>query len=272
MRQFVILFALALAAASASLIPQPGFPEGRIINGYEAEKGEAPYIVSLQTTSKSHFCAASLISSRCLLTAGHCLLSYTQGVAVAGAHSRLDQTSVQSRKFDSSQFVIHEDYSGGVGPNDIGLIRLSKEDAFDLNAVARDGSNPVGVVSLPSKTFEGTGDGYLYGWGRDNSGSLPTNLQTLKVDIIGYTDCQAAMPVTAKVAESNVCTYTAGTTDGACNGDSGGPLVKVTENGAELVGLVSWGFTPCATTSYPSVYTNTISFLSWIEQNRDDIE
>nr|XP_016944944.1 lectizyme [Drosophila suzukii] len=272
MRQFVVLFALALASASANLIPQPGFPEGRIINGYEAQKGEAPYIVSLQTTSKSHFCAGSLISSRTCLTAGHCLLSYTDGLIVAGAHSRLSHDNVQSRKFDRSQFVVHEEYSGGVGPNDIGLIRLSKEDAFDLNAVARDGTNPVGVVSLPPYTFEGTGDGYLYGWGRDNSGSLPTNLQTLKVDIIGEKACNAAMPVTAQVATCNVCTYTAGTTDGACNGDSGGPVVKKTENGAYLVGLVSWGMTPCASTFYPSVHTNIMYYERWIEENRNDNE
>ncbi|XP_037708067.1 lectizyme [Drosophila subpulchrella] len=272
MRQFVVLFALALASASANLIPQPGFPEGRIINGNEAQKGEAPYILSMQTTFKSHFCSGVLLSSTTALTAGHCILSYPEGLLVAGAHSRLNEDSVQTRKFDSSQFVVHEEYSGGVGPNDIGLIRLSKEDAFDLNAVARDGSNPVGVVSLPPKTFESTGDGYLYGWGRDNSGSLPTNLQTLKVDIIGYTACQAAMPVTAQVDICNVCTYTAGTTDGACNGDSGGPLVKKTDNEAYLIGIVSWGFTPCASTYYPSVYTNVIHYQEWIEENCNDNE
>jgi len=78
MKQFAVIFALALASVSAISVPQPGFPEGRIINGYEAAKGEAPYIVSLQTTSNSHFCAGSLLDEVTIVTAAHCL-TYNQG-------------------------------------------------------------------------------------------------------------------------------------------------------------------------------------------------
>ncbi|XP_017038415.1 lectizyme [Drosophila kikkawai] len=258
MRQFVVLLALALASlASGNLIVKPGFPEGRIINGYEAKQGEAPYIVSLHTTS--HFCAGSLIAADWILTAAHCM-TYTKGTASAGVHGRSDTENVQSRDFTNAQYIIHEKYGGGVGPYDIGLIKLDKP--FDLNVVARDGSNPVGVISLPSNNYQADGLGLLFGWGRDNSGLLPNALQKLDVDIIGYTKCKAALPSTAPLAESNVCTYTENTTDGACNGDSGGPLVQ---NG-ELVGVVSWGYTPCATTKYPSVYTQVSSYNSWIKE------
>ncbi|XP_017075303.2 lectizyme [Drosophila eugracilis] len=267
MRTFVVILALALAAASANLIPQPGFPDGRIINGYEATKGEAPYIVSLQSTSSSHFCAGSLIDNVTILTAAHCLTN-KEGQAVCGAHDRTNQQDVQIRKFTNAQYVIHEKYGGGVGPNDIGLILLNEEDAFDLNAVSRDGSNPVAAVGLPSKTFEGTGDGCLYGWGRDNSGLLPTNLQKLDANVIGYTECKNALPVTSSIAETNVCTHTSGKADGACNGDSGGPLVIKSEYVDTIIGIVSWGYTPCASTTYPSVYTGVASFLPWIAENR----
>jgi len=268
MKQFAVIFALALASVSAISVPQPGFPEGRIINGYEAAKGEAPYIVSLQTTSNSHFCAGSLLDEVTIVTAAHCL-TYNQGQAVAGAHSRTDQENVQIRKFTNAQYVIHENYGGGVGPNDIGLILLKEEDAFDLNAVARDGSNPVSAVSLPSKTFQGTSDGYLYGWGRDNSGLLPLNLQKLDAIIVDYNECKAALPSTNSLAETNVCTHTPGKADGSCNGDSGGPLVSQSSSrGAELIGIVSWGYTPCLSTTYPSVYTSVSSFLPWIDENR----
>ncbi|XP_017003854.2 lectizyme [Drosophila takahashii] len=268
MRQFVVLFALAVVAsvASANLIPQPGFPEGRVINGQEAERGEAPYIVSLQTTSGSHFCGGSLINDHTVLTAAHCLTN-SQGRVVAGIHGRLDQEGVQTRSFTNAQYRVHEDYSGGVGPNDIGLILLSEP--FDLTAVARDGSNPVGVVSLPSKTFTGTGTGFLYGLGRDNTGSLATNLQKLETKIIDYEACKEALPSNAPLATTNVCSYTANKADGACNGDSGGPLVMKSDIITFLIGIVSWGYTPCMTTTNPSVYTDVAAFTDWIEKNQE---
>ncbi|XP_011214052.2 lectizyme [Bactrocera dorsalis] len=265
MKTFVV-FALAIAsvsAASLDAIAQPAFASGRIINGYEAEKGEAPYIVSLK--SGSHFCAGSIIDENWVLTAAHCLI-YDSFEVVAGLHSRNDESEVQVRQVTSkSQYIVHEGYGGSVGPNDIGLIHIP--DGFDLNALSRDGSAAVNKVSLPSGKYESTGDGKLFGWGRDNSGSLPNVLQTLDANIIGYSECKAALPLLAPVKDVNICSYTAGTTDGACNGDSGGPLVRYTSDGVEQVGIVSWGYTPCATTKYPSIYTSVAAYKKWITEN-----
>ncbi|XP_034474139.1 lectizyme [Drosophila innubila] len=265
MRQLVVLLVLAVASASANTIGWPGFPEGRIINGYEAKAGEAPFIVSLQSMLNAHYCAGSLISDRVVLTAAHCMTSKDFQV-VAGAHSRSDKSTTQVRRGSSSRQTIHEKYGGGVGPYDIGLIFL--EEPFDLNALDRDGKPPVSTISLPSYQFEANSDGVLFGWGRDNSGSLPDKLQKLDVDIIGYNDCKAKLPLGNKLADSNVCTFTSGKTDGACNGDSGGPLVNRRSDGTyQQVGIVSWGYTPCASTKYPSVYTSTASYFGWINDN-----
>ncbi|XP_014093603.3 lectizyme-like [Bactrocera oleae] len=263
--QIFVVFALAIASVSAAnldAIAQPGFASGRIINGYEAQKGEAPYIVSLK--SGSHFCAGSIIDENWVLTAAHCLV-YNNFEVVAGLHSRNDESDVQVRKVTSkSQYIVHEGYGGGVGPNDIGLIHIP--DGFDLNALSRDGVAPVNKVSLPSGKYESTGDGRLFGWGRDNSGYLPNVLQTLDANIIGYSECKAALPFLAPIKNVNICSYNVGTTDGACNGDSGGPLVRYTSEGAEQVGIVSWGYTPCATTKYPSVYTSVSAYKKWINE------
>ncbi|XP_022223732.2 lectizyme-like [Drosophila obscura] len=269
MKQFVVFFAL-VAAVAANTIAQPGFPEGRIINGYEALAGEAPYIVSLQTTAGSHFCAGSLISAKCIATAAHCL-TYANSLAVAAAHGRSSKEDTQVRQISSSDHIVHENYSGGVGPYDIGLIIVKTP--FNLNAIARDGSAPVASIALQPKKLEGSTDGTLYGWGRDNSGALPEKLQKLDVNIIDHVQCKAALPANSKVADSNVCTYTAGTSDGACNGDSGGPLIiRSTDGTAYLIGIVSWGYTPCASTYYPSVYTETNSYLDWIAEKVAAVE
>ncbi|XP_065357205.1 lectizyme-like [Calliphora vicina] len=262
--KLLIVLALAVAtvsSASLDFVSKPGFPEGRIINGQEAAKGEAPFIVSLK--SGSHFCGGSIIDEHWVLTAAHCLI-YNNFQVVAGLHQRNDESDVQIRQVSgkANQFV-HEKYGGGVGPNDIGLIYIAEP--FDLNALARDGSAPVAKINLPSGKYEQTGNGKLYGWGRNNAGVLPNTLQTLDADIIGYTQCKAALPSSAPIDPVNICSYTAGTTDGACNGDSGGPLVRWTAAGAEIVGIVSWGYTPCATSKYPSVYTMTSAYNDWIQ-------
>ena len=264
--KFLVVLCLAVASASAANLA-PAFPQGRIINGVEAAPGEAPYIVSLQTSS--HFCGGSIIDEHWVLTAAHCMV-YDSFEVVAGLHSRNDQSNVQIRKVASKAFTIsHEQYGGGVGPFDIALIYIAEP--FDLNALTRDGMTPVAKIALPSGKYSTTGEGRLFGWGKTNSGSLPNVLQTLDVTIIPYSECKAALPSSAKLHEtSNICTYLSGTTDGACNGDSGGPLVRYTAGGVEIVGVVSWGYTPCATTKYPSVYTYTASFKDWIANEIDN--
>lgn len=265
----LFIFALAVAtvsAASLDSIVKPGFPEGRIINGHDAVKGEAPFIVSLK--AGSHFCGGSIIDEHWVVTAGHCLI-YNSFDIVAGLYKRNDESDVQIRNVPSRAFQFaHEKYGGNVGPYDIGLIYVPEP--FDLKTLARDGSATVAKINLPSGKYEQTGKGKLYGWGRDNSGALPNTLQTLDADIVGYTECKAALPSDAPLDKVNICSYTAGTTDGACNGDSGGPLVRSTPDGTELVGIVSWGYTPCASTKYPSVYTMTSAFNDWIQKTIDN--
>ncbi|XP_067622095.1 lectizyme-like [Eurosta solidaginis] len=265
MKIYIVLALIITCVSAASLyvIVQPGFASERIINGFEAHKGEAPYIVSLK--SGEHFCAGSIIDENWVVTAAHCLI-YNSFEIVAGLHSRNDESEVQIRQVNSkSQYIIHEGYGGGVSPNDIGLIHIP--DGFDFSARTRDGVAAVGKASLPSGKYEITGAGRLYGWGFDNSENLANILQTLEVNIIGYTECKAALPFLAPIKDVNICSYKAGTTDGACSGDSGGSLVRYNAEGAEVVGIVSWVYDPCAITKYPSIYTNVSVYVDWILEN-----
>lgn len=49
-----------------------GVPESKIVGGDNASPGQFPYQVSLRK-NKSHFCGGSIIDSRTILTAAHCV-------------------------------------------------------------------------------------------------------------------------------------------------------------------------------------------------------
>lgn len=60
----------------------------------------------------------------------------------------------------------------------------------------------------------------------------------------------------------NVCSGIVNGGESACSGDSGGPLV----NSGVVVGIVSWGLTPCGVANAPSVYGRVSAYTNWIVQ------
>lgn len=257
---------LALICGAQCLTAQswrPAFSSGDIIDGEEAQPGEAPYIISLELFG-SHYCAGSILDENTVLTAGHCLSYPASSYKVsAGKHLRSSTVGVQTVKV--AKTIVHHLYGNGVGPNDVGLIKLATP--LDLNTWKRT-DNPVGSIKLIHKQHSPAGDGILYGWGTDRSNNLPDALQKLDIPIINYEDCKKELPSNAPIDPVNICTHFKGTNKGACSGDSGGPLVKYSDSGLELVGIVSWGYVPCTSSRYPSVYTSVASFLDWINANK----
>ena len=252
MKLFIVLALTVASASAASLntIVKFGFPEGRIINGENAERGEAPYMVSLQFIN--HFCGGSLLTPNWILTAGHCTGIYNPILAVAGidrlTNSLLGQIRVVTKQ------IQHENYEGDVGPNDIGLCFVNE--SFDLNAW-------VNVINLPLNSLQDTGVGKVFGFGNNNSGQS-NQLLRLNATIISFDDCNDYWPV-PPLAESNICIRKAGTSDSACSGDSGGPLIRLIDTVATQVGIVSWGRIPCGQDSAPTVFTAVSHHLPWIQ-------
>lgn len=47
----------------------------RIVGGYEAPEGAFPYQISLRNNNR-HFCGGSILNSRWIVTAAHCVQGY----------------------------------------------------------------------------------------------------------------------------------------------------------------------------------------------------
>ncbi|XP_048220145.1 transmembrane protease serine 11B-like protein [Perognathus longimembris pacificus] len=227
----------------------------RIKGGSTAQEGEWPWQASLRMNGR-HYCGATLISGRFLLTAAHCFqksnnprnFTVSFGTRVTPPYM---QHSVQ-------QVIIHEDYIKGAHHDDIAVIMLKEEVLFKKD---------VHRVCLPEATQDfPPGEGVVVtGWGAlFHDGKYPLLLQKAPVKIIDTKACNAKEAYNGMILGTMLCAgYMEGNID-ACQGDSGGPLVHPNSRDIwYLVGIVSWGF-ECGHVNKPGVYTRMTAYRRWV--------
>ncbi|KAJ8687274.1 hypothetical protein QAD02_023068 [Eretmocerus hayati] len=277
-----ILIACLLVTIASADKPELGFPgftitpvertnsSNRIVGGENAQPGEFPHQVSLQwglppILPLSHLCGGSIINENWVMTAAHCPkgvlfggLWVKAGKHYIGTYEQSEQTVRVSKSY------VHPEYPGGVTPFDIALLRLSSP--LKLNKLVQ-------PIAIPKPDSIPKGDVVLSGWGSISTSNvpiLPDSLQKATLPVVDYDECKKALDALAigdnPLHVNNVCT---GPLDGgvsACSGDSGSPLIRTNEEGKpEVIGIVSWGITPCGSEGAPSVYTRVSAYNSWIE-------
>jgi secreted trypsin-like serine protease len=230
----------------------------KIVNGVDTTVEMFPHQISLRSYG-SHICGGSLIHSRWVLTAAHCLSGTPTKYSIQYGTTRRSQNSNQVANV--LNFIRHASYNSNNYQNDIALIELDRD--LDLS-----GSSHKAI--LLNKNFD---KNYLIntvkvcdvtGWGTTRAGSstLPDVLQVVNLPIV---DINRSNYTASQIADSMMIAGDA--TDGiikdSCQGDSGGPL-SVTVGGKQyLTGLTSWGYS-CG---WSGVYTRVSSYISWIESN-----
>ncbi|XP_066242073.1 transmembrane protease serine 11B-like protein [Saccopteryx leptura] len=227
----------------------------RVKGGSNAQEGEWPWQASLKINGR-HYCGASLISERYLVTAAHCFRktlnprNYTVSFGTKVTPPYM-QHYVQ-------KIIIHENYISGEHHDDIAIVQLSDNVLF---------TNDVHRVCLPEATqIFLPGEGVVVtGWGAlSYNGEFPVYLQKAPVKIIDTNICNAREAYDGMVKDTMLCAgYMEGIID-ACQGDSGGPLVYPnSRNIWYLVGIVSWGV-ECGKINKPGVYMRVTAYRKWI--------
>ncbi|XP_022218649.2 serine protease 1-like [Drosophila obscura] len=266
----LVVFALALASASAGLLPQvlpvhprdlPVVPsiEGRITNGKDAVENQFPYQVSLSFGSDSGgwFCGGSIISAEWILTAAHCTSGASSVTIGYGATVRT--APKLSQTVSSGNFIQHASYNSVVLRNDISLI---KAPAVTFSSAI----NKVVLPSIASSYSTYAGDTAIAsGWGKtsDASSTVANSLQYETFTVVTNTVCSATYG-SLIITQSVICIATPNKVS-TCNGDSGGPLVQQSSN--KLIGVTSFVSSAGCESGAPAGFTRTTSYLDWIKTN-----
>ncbi|CAH2057798.1 unnamed protein product, partial [Iphiclides podalirius] len=260
--------------------------DDRIVGGFATSIDQYPWLVLIEyemtnTGSIELACGGSLISSRYVLTAGHCV----KGTVL----DKATPVSVRLGEYDISNPGPDcvETPGGGedctAGPTSVAIEEIIPHDSYDANdrnrkhdiaLVRLNETAPytdfIRPICLPTSdlTLEPPSDLRLYtsGWGFvENKFGIRSNIK-LEVDLPlePRSTCRelfSAVDIT--ISEEQIC---AGGERGkdACKGDSGGPLMDRDERRYRVIGVVSFGPKPCGQENRPSVYTNVYKYLPWI--------
>ncbi|KAF5287774.1 hypothetical protein FQA39_LY15710 [Lamprigera yunnana] len=221
----------------------------RIVGGYNAFIEEYPFHASLRIRGQ-HKCSGSIISSRSILTAAHCIYNKSpKEVTVVTGSSYLDRGGVL---YQVRKIKIHEYFNISTIHNDIALLILNRSIVFNSETIPIR-LNPFYIG--PDVNCE------LCGFGISDfpNGNITNELQVVGLATISYELCKQLLDP-SPIYPSQLCTLSKKGL-GTCKGDSGSPLISY----GIQIGIVSWGRS-CAL-GYPDVFTRISSYIDWIVFN-----
>jgi len=258
----VVLLYFAIQPANANT--KHTADTSRIIGGTPTAAGDWPNIGFLlldddhRSRDERLFCGLSLVSSRFLLTAAHCvalpngsIIPIEEISAVLGTNNVLDQNSMERPIL---RVYVHPEYNALTSENDIALLEL---------ATSADDIEPLPLADFDANQFAGD-PALVVGWGATevdiNAGPIafPTLQQEVVVPLVSRSICNG--PFQGIIQVSHLC---AGRIQGAvdaCQGDSGSALLyRGNDQIYRQVGIISFGV-GCARPFLFGVYTNTDFF------------
>ncbi|XP_071746633.1 transmembrane protease serine 9 [Lepeophtheirus salmonis] len=236
----------------------------KIVNGEDASVDEFPFMAALFNKGR-HFCGGSIIDSKHILTAAHCVAHMTK-IDVRYLRVHVRQYRIKSSNIGTEQefrvrrVIRHKSFSANTLYNDVAILTLRGSIDFSKSV------QPICLASDNTETYEGD-IVTVAGWGTLSDGGRQSSiLQKVSVGVWSNYDCGASYGSRAPggIKSHMLCAASKG--KDSCSGDSGGPLFYC-DTYCTQIGIVSWGI-GCARKEFPGVYTRVTSLHSWIQKIR----
>lgn len=219
----------------------------------------APWVVrilfsdsGIPTSNASLLCSGSLLDSRTVLTAGHCVDDSTLSngfyyIQPAGTSLRIP--------VDASWY--NPDFDSYTLNGDVSLLHLTRP--YSIKQYPQ-----LATSTKVPKTL------HLYGYGENESYGVPSGLWTTTMTPAGASYIKVLSQYNnydahTMLAAVNYSKQT-GLFSGGCHGDSGGPLAALVKGKPVLYGVVSWGQPSCVGTA--SVFARVSALRSAITDGR----
>ncbi|XP_061210546.1 coagulation factor IX-like [Neopsephotus bourkii] len=231
----------------------------RITGGTLCHRGHCPWQVLIRNSKDIGFCGGSLISSRWVVTAAHCLDLVRPHHVTIGDFDKY-QREFKEQKIHVERSWTHPHYDSNNYNSDIALLYLSSAVIFNEYAIPICLPSP----SLATLLSEEGRIGMVSGWGAThNRGSTLRFLMKVRLPIVNMETCQRSMD--RLVTDNMFCAGHHTEVADACKGDSGGPFTVSHHNTWFLLGIVSWG-EGCAEKGKYGVYTRVSNYIPWIKE------
>jgi PKD repeat protein len=226
----------------------------RIVGGTDADIADYPFQVAL-LRGDFQFCGGTIVNSRWVLTAAHCVDDETLSASDVTVLSGTDHLRQGGDRRAITAIRIHPDYGESLD-SDVALLRLEEEVRIPRPFLQRPDQPAYSAPGVIARAI---------GWGQLESGAGPDLLQETDLPVISNEDCnQIIGEVYGVISERNVC---AGATDlgrGVCFGDSGGPLLV--RDGAIWfqIGISSFLVPRSVCGSQPQAFARVSALLDYI--------
>ncbi|XP_074029638.1 uncharacterized protein isoform X1 [Leptinotarsa decemlineata] len=238
----------------------------------DSEFGEYPWQVAIlkkDPKESVYVCGGTLIDSLHIITAAHCVKSYTGfdlRVRLGEWDVNHDVEFYPYIERNVGSVHVHPEFYAGTLYNDIAVLRMDTPVDWSKHP-------HISPACLPHPHDEYTGSRcWTTGWGKDafgDFGKYQNILKEVDVPVVSNSICQRQLQQTRlgydfKLHPGFIC---AGGEEGkdACKGDGGGPMVCEKSGTWQIVGVVSWGI-GCGQNGVPGVYVKVAHYLDWIRQ------
>jgi secreted trypsin-like serine protease len=252
------LVVAALGAPAAGAAPQAGTA---VHGGHGTSISSYPFVVQIQSRFggpvDAGFCGGSLISTRVVLTAAHCVFEDEDRVSPSDIQIFSGQTYLSRRTsanvYGVSRVVPHPRYNAATSANDIAVLRLSRP--VPASRVIKPLGPGGAALAAPGRNST------TLGWG-PTVGSRTANTNRLQVN---------TLPIYSRARCADLPDYNhrlfmcAGNgRDGTCQGDSGGPLAIRVNGRLVVAGIVSYGLLNGTCDAVPAAYTRVSSYRAFL--------